>query len=109
MLRSDQPVTHPFSRGPSAANSILIGSVCFVSAGQYFLENADALEGRFVAEFYVAGFYCYFGDASSSSLLIRLNFGLARPPAASPPFFTYLGLVALVAVAAFMFRLLERL
>jgi hypothetical protein len=60
---------------------------------QYFFENADALEGRFVAEVYYAGFCYYFGDASSS-----------------PPFFTYLGLVALpLAAAAFIFRLFDRL
>jgi len=83
--------------------------VCLLSGGQYFFENADALAGRFVPEVYVAGF-CYFGDASSSSLLIRLTLlGLARPPAASPPFFTYLGLVAAVAAAAFKFRLFDRL
>ena len=82
----------------------------FVSIGQYFFENADAWEGRFVPEDYVAGF-CYFGDASSSSLLIRLNLGLPRPPAPSPaPFFTYLGLVVvLLAAAAFKFRLFDRL
>jgi hypothetical protein len=103
------PLRTPSRRGPGAATSIFKGSVCFAAVGQYFFENADAFVGRFCPEDCVAGF-CYFGDASSSSLLMRLNLGLPRPPAASPPFFTYLGLVVLpLAAAAFKFRLLDRL
>jgi hypothetical protein len=82
-------------------------------SSHYFFEKADALLGRFVPEVCVDGF-CYFGDASSSSLLILLNnfnFGFPRPPPPPPSyyvFFTYLGCFD-YATAAFKFRLLDRL
>lgn len=63
-------------------------------SSQYFFEKADALLGRFVPEVCVVAFCCYFGDASSSSLLILLNFcGLPRLVASVMLFFTYLGFV----------------
>ena len=93
-------VTHPLPR-VKAARKVFGKTV----SSQYFFEKADALLGRFVPEVCVVGF-CYFGDASSSSLLILLNFGLPRPPASAALFFTYLGFCA---AAAFRLRLFDRL
>lgn len=80
-------VPHPFAR-VKAARKVFRKAV----SSQYFFEKADALLGRFVPEVCVVGF-CYFGEASSSSLLILLNFGLPRPLVSAIVFFTYLGFV----------------
>jgi hypothetical protein len=86
--------------------SKVFGKTTTVWSNQYFFENADALLGRFVPDVCAVTLF-YFGDASSSSLLILLILGLFRPPASvvPPAFFTYLVLFW----CAFKFRLFDRL